>query len=115
MRKSDKKLDNQIRETLTELCDELLDLNVGFEWLTHLVDYDRFPQSLKVICIFQNDEQQKEFVASPHYPALINNLQTRLKKLSISLKDASKHLFFDNEAACERTHQGKWADKLRQH
>lgn len=115
MRKTDKKLDNQIRETLTELCDELLDLNMGFEWLTHLVDYDRLPQSLKIICVFQSEEAQTNFANSTHYSDLKHSLQARLKKLNITLKDINKHVFLDNEEACERSHQGKWADRLRQH
>ncbi|SBS30391.1 hypothetical protein MAQ5080_01655 [Marinomonas aquimarina] len=115
MRKTDKKLDNQIRETLTELCDELLDLQVQFQWLTHLVDYDRFPQSLKVVCIFESEQAQQAFAQSPHLASLQNNLKARLKALNIALKDVNKHLFLDNEEACERTHQGKWAERLRQH
>ncbi|CUB02260.1 hypothetical protein [Marinomonas fungiae] len=115
MRKTDKKLENQIRVTLTELCDELLDLELGFAWLTHLVDYDRFPHSLKIVCVFDSTQAQQDFAQSPHCAQLQSALQARLKSLNISLKDISKHLFLDNEEACERTHQGRWADRLRQH
>lgn len=115
MRKTDKKIDNQLRETLTELCDELLDLNLGFEWLTHLVNYDRFPQSLKIVCVFKSAEAQENFANSAHYSHLKSALKTRLTHLNIALKDPHKHLFLDNEEACERSHQGKWAERLRQH
>ncbi|MBQ0758576.1 MAG: hypothetical protein KBT72_02885 [Zhongshania sp.] len=52
MRKNDKKLDNSIRIQLTEVCDYALDHTQGFLWLTHTVDYKRFPNSLAVRCVF---------------------------------------------------------------
>lgn len=45
MRKTDKKIENDIRNSLTEVCDELLELKMGFEWITHLVDFKRFPRA----------------------------------------------------------------------
>jgi len=57
MRKSDKKIDNILRRLLTEVCDSALEIVDGFKWLTHLVDYDNFPESLSVICIFNTNSE----------------------------------------------------------
>jgi len=51
MRKTDKKLDNQLIKLLTEVCETALEDFSGFQWLTHIVDYSNFPKSLKVIPI----------------------------------------------------------------
>ena len=51
MRKTDKKMDNQLRHVLTEVCEVALkDIN-GFQWLTHVVNYSNFPKSLQVVCV----------------------------------------------------------------
>ena len=39
MRKTDKKIDNNLRIVLTEVCEIALKEVTGFQWLTHLVDY----------------------------------------------------------------------------
>ena len=43
MTKTDKKRDKAIREALTKACEIALQRNDGFQWLTHEVDYKRFP------------------------------------------------------------------------
>ena len=52
MRKSDKKIDNQIIKVLTDVCQSALEDIDGFVWLTHSVNFDKFPQSLKITCVF---------------------------------------------------------------
>jgi len=52
MKKTDKKMDNHIRRVLTDVCETSLTDISGFAWLTHTVNYAQFPQSLKVICVF---------------------------------------------------------------
>lgn len=56
MRKSDKKLDNAIRNALIDVCKQAQRSFEGFQWLTHSVNYDNFPNSLKIICVFNTDE-----------------------------------------------------------
>lgn len=67
MRKTDKKIDKAIISALTEVCEEAKFEHPGFSWLTHEVDYQRFPSSLRVTLVFDeqtNDEQLKaSFVA----------------------------------------------------
>ncbi|MBJ7549647.1 Fis family transcriptional regulator [Marinomonas ostreistagni] len=115
MRKTDKKRDNLIRQTLTEVCDGLLKQNLGFAWLTHTVDYNAFPQSLKVIVIFETDEAQELFANSSGFGNLISDIANRFKQLDIRLSTPKTHVFLDNEEACFRNHEGKWANRLQQH
>ena len=58
MRKSDKKIENQIREVLTDVCEDTLKSYEGFLWVTHTVNYSSFPQSLKIICVFETSQDR---------------------------------------------------------
>ncbi len=61
MRKSDKKIENQIREVLTDVCEDTLKSYEGFLWVTHTVNYSSFPQSLKIICVFETGQDRANF------------------------------------------------------
>ena len=63
MRKTDKKIDKQLRETLTQVCDTALKDYCGFEWLTHTVNYSDFPSSLHITCVFDTNEHLDGFIA----------------------------------------------------
>ena len=115
MRKTDKKLENQLREALTDVCDELLALEIGFQWLTHLVNFDRVDKSLKIILVFDTDANMQAFHNSDHEKQLLLTLSQRLKHLGIRLADSSKQVLYDSEEACLRTHNGKWNMRLTQH
>ncbi len=61
MRKTDKKREQLIVDTLNAVCEEALGSQLaGFRWLTHLVDYQRYPQSLQVLCIVDGDHPDSE-------------------------------------------------------
>ncbi|MGK9546088.1 hypothetical protein O6486_23965, partial [Salmonella enterica subsp. enterica] len=46
------RLERRLVATLTEACETAKAEIPGFEWLTHTVDYAAFPQSLRVIWVF---------------------------------------------------------------
>lgn len=61
MRKSDKKREKQLIDCLNTVCEQALDIPLpGFAWLTHLVDYQRFPASLRVYCIVEPGHPDSE-------------------------------------------------------
>lgn len=49
MRKTDKKIENNIRISLTKVCEQALKEVDGFLWLTHTVNYSKFPESLQIL------------------------------------------------------------------
>ncbi len=57
MRKTDKKIDNALIKVLTEVCDIAQENYAGFEWITHFANYNNFPGSLSVVCIYGTNEQ----------------------------------------------------------
>lgn len=77
MRKSDKKIDNDIIRRLTALCEEAKYDHTGFEWLTHEVNYQRFPQSLKVLLVFNDEVAESAMLQS--FRDLIPKVQDALE------------------------------------
>lgn len=110
MKKSDKKIENQMRESLTEVCDVLLDQFPGFEWLTHTVNFSAFPRSLKIICIFENDAQISQIVINKEDVFIQNLIVHKLEQQGIKLN--AKQILFDSETKCAAQHNGNWAKRL---
>lgn len=95
MRKSDKKIENQIREVLTEVCEDTLKGYDGFLWVTHTVKHSAYPQSLKIICVFDTNQDRANFLAGDgpqHVPATI---QKAFSKVGVQLKNANKLISYD--------------------
>lgn len=109
MRKSDRKRDNAIREALTLACEWALERGDGFRWLTHQVDYDRFPQSLSVLCVYQTNSELK----AADTDTLGQIIGDHLDKIGITLKDIRRHIAFDTEENCEAEHGGRWNHRLQ--
>jgi hypothetical protein len=113
MRKSDKKMEKQLRVTLTNVCDTALKEFKGFQWLTHLVNYDNFPKTLKIVCIFDTNDNLSTFLHEDSCHQLCILVQKQLFEIGISLKGMNDHLVYDTEENCESSHQGNWANKLK--
>ncbi len=112
MRKSDKKIDNQVRVALTEVCDIALKDFFGFQWLTHTVNYNKFPQSLKIVCVFDTNENLLSFNETNNCLQLEFLIQSKLVEIGINLKTVNKHISYDSEENCHSSHNGNWAARL---
>lgn len=97
MRKSDKKIENKLRVALTDVCEIALKQFIGFEWVTHLVNYNNFPSSLKIICVFDTNDNLFHFVKSNNRQELEILIQQKLFEIDISLKNITQHVSFDSE------------------
>ena len=113
MRKSDKKIEKQLRVTLNEICEIALKSHQGFEWLTHLVNYNNFPKSLKIICVFDTNVHLDKFNKGDDYQQFTSLIQRKLFEEGITLKKINQHIIFETEENCIKTHDGKWHDKLQ--
>ena len=115
MRKRDKKIENAICQALTDVCETALESYAGFSWLTHRVDYQRFPDSLLVICVFDNNAALTQFIAQGHDRDLSALIQQHLAKQQIVLKQPKRQISFDSEENCQQSHQGNWQARLAKH
>ena len=112
MTKTNKKIDKQICQRLTNACETAKQQVQGFQWLTHLVDYNQFPDSLSIICIFATKaelEQARQQVKDQFIVSLIKN---ELEQINVRFKDISHHVSFDTEEACEAEHNGNWQQRF---
>mgnify|MGYP001818230101 FL=1 len=97
MRKTDKKIDNQIRQALTAVCEHALDHIAGFQWLTHHADYKLFPQSLRVICVFDTNASLTEAYNHGDDEKLRQLIWSRLQSLDIRIADIEQMVSFTSE------------------
>ena len=112
MRKTDNKIDNHLRLALTEVCEIALKDIDGFQWLTHVVDYAKFPSSLKVVCVFDSNENLASFLSSSGPTALSALIHTHLHSVNISVKDVKDHILYDTEQDCASQDDGQWGRRL---
>ncbi|MGK0399634.1 MAG: hypothetical protein ACJA0I_001938 [Gammaproteobacteria bacterium] len=112
MRKTDKKIDNQLRLALTDVCEVALKEIEGFQWLTHSVNYYDFPKSLKVVCVFDTNKNLSFFMAQESKVELTSLIQKKLHDVDVKFKNAVDYIVYDTEQNCEKEHRGKWADRL---
>lgn len=112
MRKTDKKIDNQLRLVLTDVCEIALKDIEGFQWLTHLVNYANFPESLRVISVFNTEESLNSFIQSSKNKELNSLIQFKLQDLNIKFKNISEHISYDTEETCNNEHDGNWTVRL---
>jgi len=109
MRKTDRKIDNAITKVLTDACELALGHYEGFKWLTHLVNYDDFPGSLSVVCIFDTNANLSG-AAAEEMRALIKK---KLASIDVRLDNSRRQVSFDTEENCRTENNGRWRERLR--
>jgi antibiotic biosynthesis monooxygenase (ABM) superfamily enzyme len=94
MRKTDKKIDNELRLKLTDVCEQGL------------------KNSLMVVCVFDTNENLKNYLQSDDSQALISLIEAEFKTMDIKLKRLGDHIAYDSEENCNQYHNGNWALRL---
>lgn len=95
MRKSDKKVENLIREVLTEVCESTLKGYDGFLWVTHTVKYISFPQSLAIVCVFETNQHRANFLLGEGRLHVSTTIQKAFNQVGVPLKNADKQISYD--------------------
>ncbi|MBC5849950.1 Fis family transcriptional regulator [Vibrio metschnikovii] len=95
MRKSDKKVENLIREVLTEVCESTLKAYDGFLWVTHTVKFSSFPQSLAIGCVFETNQHKANFLAGEGRQHVSTTIQKAFNQVGVQLKNADKQISYD--------------------
>jgi hypothetical protein len=103
VKKTDKKIDNKIRSTLSDFCESEKDKEEGFDWVTHFVNYDDFPQSLSIVCIYDKDSNLEKV----NRKSILQDLSERLKAIDVKIKDMGRHVKFDTEENYKSQSAGK--------
>ena len=87
-------IERELIRTLTLACETAKSEIVGFQWLTHDVDYERFPQSLRVTWMFDSEASRARALASPDKARMLELTQAAFDEVGISVASIAEHVAF---------------------
>lgn len=102
-------MDNAIVSALTEVCETAKENHDGFEWITHFSNYNNFPSSLSIVCIYDTNEQLMK--ADMNEICLL--IQKELLSINVDLKNIRRHVDFDTEENCTKENNGNWNERFK--
>src|SRR5476649_225271 len=100
------RLERRLVATLTEACETAKAEIPGFDWLTHTVDYANFPQSLRVIWVFDTRANQDHALASGADQRMRELTAAALQEADVAAVNIDRCVRFDSEEACSAQHGG---------
>jgi len=106
------RIERTLAATLTDACEAGKAEIVGFQWLTHDVDYQRFPASLRVIWVFTSQAEQDAAIAKGQDRLMQQLTAAALQAAAIQLDTPAAHVHVDNEQQCLRVDGGNWQQRL---
>ena len=92
-------IERELIRMLTTACETAKSEIVGFQWLTHDVDYERFPQSLRVTWMFDSEASRARALASPDKARMLALTQAAFDEVGISVASIAEHVAFSVEQA----------------
>jgi len=111
-------MERQLSSCLTQACEAGKAEIVGFSWLTHEVDYARFPESLQVTWIFVTEAQRALAIGQGQGARMQVLTRAALAEAGIDMDALIAPVRFDSEEACKRTDEvctscGRTKDEIR--
>ena len=111
MNRNDKKTESALVKALNGVCESLKDEQNGFVWLTHFVDYANYPQSLKIVFVFDTNQHLIEAKNHTLFDSVFKLCESHLKRESIHIKRIDKTVCFDTEENGADFNNLKWCRK----
>lgn len=90
-------IERELIRTLTIACETAKSEIVGFQWLTHDVDYEQFPQSLVVTWMFDSEASKTRALASPDKARMLALTLVAFDEVGISVSSVAAHVAFSVE------------------
>ena len=90
-------IERELIRTLTTACEIAKSEIVGFQWLTHEVDYAHFPQSLMVIWVFADEASKARASSGAQKARVLELTQAAVEETGISVANIAAHVRFDSE------------------
>ena len=90
MTKTQKQRDKQIRLALTNACEAIKEMVIGFDYLTHTVDLNNEVNTLKVQCYFIDEIARED--AKPQLDELTQIILSQLAAIQLNVTPA--HISF---------------------
>lgn len=92
-------IERELIRSLTTACETAKSEIVGFQWLTHEVDYEQFPQSLVVTWMFDSEASRARALASGDKARMQALTQAAFDEVGISVSTIASHVAFSVEHA----------------
>lgn len=90
-------IERELIRTLTEACETAKSEIVGFQWLTHEVDYERFPESLLVTWMFDSEANRARALAGAEKARMLALTLAAFEAVGISVARINEHMAFSVE------------------
>jgi len=97
MRKMDKPRERAIVAALTEVCETAKVANSEFAWISHKVNYQRFPDSLQLICAYRQPQHLASAIGAGETQAISQQIVQALAQRGISLTKPQRQVRFISE------------------
>jgi hypothetical protein len=105
-------IERRLVATLTDACETAKAEVVGFDWLTHVVDYTVFPSSLRVIWVFDTQANKDQALAGGQGERMVELTAMALSDADVIVNPVSAHVQFDSEEQCQLANDGNWQQRL---
>ncbi|HCV41407.1 hypothetical protein N8H41_21280 [Pseudomonas vlassakiae] len=108
------RLERELVACLTDACESAKAEILGFSWLTHRLDPDDFPASLRISWVFEREADKTAALAGKAQARMLALTAQALDEAGVQLDHVAWHVRFDSEEACNRNHAGDWNRRLQQ-
>lgn len=90
-------MERELARTLTTACETAKSEIVGFQWLTHDLDYDAFPRSLLVTWVFDTEANMSRALGSPDKARMLELTLAAFDEIGITVSNIAAHVAFRSE------------------
>jgi hypothetical protein len=90
-------IERELIRTLTLACETAKSEIVGFQWLTHDVDYEQFPQSLVVTWVFDSEANKARALGNSDKARMLALTLAAFDEVGISVLSIAEHVAFSVE------------------
>lgn len=99
MKKTHKKIENNLSKALTKACEGIKDEVEGLNWLTHTVNYDAVERTLMISCYFESADVIDQLLTSKQDNKIRAVIKNALASINITSFNEAKQIIYlvDNQ------------------
>ena len=106
------RIERRLIASLTDACETAKAEIVGFDWLTHEADYQAFPQSLRVIWVFDTKVNKDRALGAGLDKRMVELTSMALDNADVTTRNVERNVYFDSEEECAASQGGDWVKRL---
>lgn len=90
-------IERELARALTTACETAKSEIVGFQWLTHEVDYEAFPHSLRVTWVFDSETTRSRVAAGAEQARVHELTLAAFDEVGVSVANIAAHVAMCSE------------------